>query len=103
MKFGRTDLRDVLERASARETAARVAAGAIARALLRRFDIDIASHVTTIGGVTVPQPQGRRFRPDERCSRATIFDASIQTPRPRCDKPSTRRKTPATRSVAPSK
>ncbi len=61
MKFGRTDLRDVLERASARETAARVAAGAIARALLRRFDIDIASHVTTIGGVTVPQPQGQPF------------------------------------------
>jgi chorismate synthase len=54
IKFGRADLRDVLERASARETAARVAAGAVARTLLRRFGVEIASHVIAIGGVSIP-------------------------------------------------
>ncbi len=44
-------IRDVLERASARETAARVAAGAVARQLLARFGIRVASHVVRIGGV----------------------------------------------------
>jgi chorismate synthase len=51
IKYDRADLRDVLERASARETAARVAAGAIARALLERAGIAVGSHVTSIGGV----------------------------------------------------
>jgi chorismate synthase len=50
-KFGARDLRNVLERASARETTARVAAGAIAKALLREFGIDIRSHVAKLGGV----------------------------------------------------
>jgi chorismate synthase len=49
IKYGRSDLRDILERASARETAARVAAGTIARALLAHFGITIGSHVTRIG------------------------------------------------------
>ena len=56
LKYERTDLRDVLERASARETAARVAAGAIARVLLRRFGIDVASHVIGIGAAALPAP-----------------------------------------------
>jgi chorismate synthase len=51
LKYDRRDLRDILERASARETAARVAAGACARALLGRFDIRIASHVIALGDV----------------------------------------------------
>jgi chorismate synthase len=51
IKYGHTDLRNVLERASARETAARVAVGACARVLLERFGIRIASHVTAIGRV----------------------------------------------------
>src|SRR5262245_43863756 len=50
LKYGHRDLRDVLERASARETAARVAAGAVARALLSRYGITIASHVIEING-----------------------------------------------------
>jgi chorismate synthase len=54
-KYGFTDVRNVLERASARETTARVAAGALAKALLRAFGVEIRSHVTRIGGVTVPQ------------------------------------------------
>jgi chorismate synthase len=51
LKFNTHDLRDVLERASARETAARVAAGALAKLLLREFGIEIASHTAMIGGV----------------------------------------------------
>jgi chorismate synthase len=50
-KYERDDLRDILERASARETAARVAAGALARQLLRRAGIRLASHVFRIGPV----------------------------------------------------
>jgi len=49
MKYGRRDLRDILERASARETASRVAAGAIAKELLRVFGIEIRSGVTSVG------------------------------------------------------
>jgi chorismate synthase len=50
MKYDRRDLRDVLERASARETASRVAAGAIAKELLRAFAIEIRSGVVSVGG-----------------------------------------------------
>jgi chorismate synthase len=59
-KYGRSDIRDILERASARETASRVAAGAIARQLLARAGIGLTSHVWAIGaarlaeGTTVP-------------------------------------------------
>jgi chorismate synthase len=49
-KFGTRDLRDILERASARETAARVACGAIAKQLIKAFDIEIRSHVIQLGG-----------------------------------------------------
>ncbi len=49
-KYGFTDARDVLERASARETAARVAAGTLAKALLAQLDVHIISHVLQIGG-----------------------------------------------------
>ncbi len=51
MKYGFEDVRNVLERASARETAARVAAGAIALRFLEEFDIRLRSHVISIGGV----------------------------------------------------
>jgi chorismate synthase len=50
-KYGFTDARDVLERASARETAARVAAGACAKALLARIDVALISHVIQMGPV----------------------------------------------------
>jgi chorismate synthase len=53
LKYGHSDVRDVLERASARETAARVAAGSLARQLLGAFDIGLASHVSAIGNVVV--------------------------------------------------
>ena len=54
-KFDRADVRDVLERASARETAARVAAGAIARQLLEAVGIRLASHVVAIGAARLPE------------------------------------------------
>lgn len=53
MKYGHRDIRNVLERSSARETTARVAVGGIAKRLLREFGIEILSHVTEIGGVRV--------------------------------------------------
>jgi chorismate synthase len=55
MKYDRDDLRDVLERASARETASRVAAGAIAKELLRAFDIEIRSGVLAVGSAGDPE------------------------------------------------
>src|ERR671926_1073565 len=51
-KFGHADVRNVLERASARETAARVAAGALAKTFLRALGVEVRSHVTRIGSVT---------------------------------------------------
>ncbi|MFT5026597.1 MAG: chorismate synthase [Ilumatobacter sp.] len=53
-KYGFTDARDVLERASARETAARVAAGAIAKKLLKSLGVEILSHVIQMGSARVP-------------------------------------------------
>src|SRR5258705_1103306 len=51
LKYDRRDARDILERASARETVARVACGAICKKLLREFKIEIGSHVAELGGV----------------------------------------------------
>jgi chorismate synthase len=51
LKYDRADARDILERASARETAARVACGAVARRLLAELGITVGSHVISIGGV----------------------------------------------------
>lgn len=60
LKYDRRDVRDILERASARETAARVAAGSICRQFLNRLGVEIVSHVTCIGGVCDPR-RGRSF------------------------------------------
>ena len=56
-KYDGQDLRPILERASARETAARVAAGGVAKALLRRYGMEIRSHVVRIGAEHVPYGQ----------------------------------------------
>ncbi len=53
-KYGFDDARNVLERASARETAARVAAGVLAKALLGALDVGVLSHVTAIGDAAAP-------------------------------------------------
>src|SRR5213596_680138 len=55
LKFGHSDVRNVLERASARETAARVAAGTLAKELLRAFGVSVHSHVIRIGSVSAPE------------------------------------------------
>ena len=55
-KYGFDDARDVLERASARETAARVAAGTCAKALLRTIGVDILSHVVQLGPISAKSP-----------------------------------------------
>src|SRR5256886_17407295 len=65
-KYGYTDARPILERASARETAARVAVGTVAKALLAQaLDVRIVSHVVELGSVAVkggagPRPRGRQ-------------------------------------------
>ncbi len=64
LKYDHDDIRDVLERASARETAARVAAGSLARQLLLAIDCDITSHITGIGHVvTAAARRSRLTRP----------------------------------------
>ncbi|MDQ6915915.1 MAG: chorismate synthase [Actinomycetota bacterium] len=55
MKYGLADVRDVLERASARETAARVAGGALARTFLRVLGVEVFSHVVQVGSVRAPE------------------------------------------------
>jgi len=54
LKYDTRDLRNVLERASARETAMRVAAGALARGLLKAAEVEVRSHVLRIGGAGLP-------------------------------------------------
>ena len=56
LKYDREDARDILERASARETTARVAAGAIAKKLLSEFGVSIGSHVVMLGGIDAKVP-----------------------------------------------
>ncbi|MCC7053322.1 MAG: chorismate synthase [Gemmatimonadaceae bacterium] len=57
LKYDREDARDILERASARETTARVAGAAIARALLKAFGITVGSHLVHLGGIdAAPMP-----------------------------------------------
>lgn len=56
LKFDRVDARDILERASARETTARVAAGAVAKRLLAEFEVRIGSHLVHLGGVDAAAP-----------------------------------------------
>ena len=82
LKYERDDMRDILERASARETAMRVAAGALARQLLARFGVEVVSHVFRIGA-------GRHRRSARRHLRAT---RSRFPPTRRCTAPIARPK-----------
>lgn len=56
LKYDRDDARDILERASARETTARVAAGAVCRRLLREFGVRVGSHLVHLGGIDAARP-----------------------------------------------
>ena len=61
IKYGHDDIRNILERASARETAARVAVGALTRQLLGQVDAEVVSHVTSIGSASLPDPLAVTF------------------------------------------
>ena len=57
LKYDRSDARDILERASARETTARVAAGAVCRVLLTLLDVSIGSHIVALGDIQARAPE----------------------------------------------
>lgn len=80
MKYDRRDLRDVLERASARETAARVAAGSVAKELLRHFQIEIASKVLSIGKAGNPEatPTWEELSADDAQSQLRALDPAVE-------------------------
>lgn len=78
VKYGYRDLRLALERASARETAARVAVGAICRQLLGHFGVEIGSYVTSIGPVTAEIPDSLGYR--ERFAAAEENDLRCPIP-----------------------
>ena len=97
-KYGYDDARDALERASARETAARVAAGALAKLLLRRIGVEIVSHVVAMGGVAAAAgdaPDPRRPRGRRRLARPVLRPAGQ---RRRWSRPSRPRPSRATAS-----
>jgi chorismate synthase len=68
LKYGFDDVRDVLERASARETTARVAAGAVCRAFLSELGVDVWSFTAEVGGVAVEAGQATRTREETEAS-----------------------------------
>ncbi len=68
LKYGFNDVRNVLERASARETAARVAAGAVARAFLEQLGIEVWSFTAEVGGVAVDPARCTRTRAEAEAS-----------------------------------
>ncbi len=121
LKYGTDDLRPILERASARETAARVAAGGVAKALLRRFGVEIRSHVVRIGPEAVPlrddlaladfegvdespvrcldpEASARMVRPSRRPARTTTPSAASSRSGPSTRSPASARTSAATRA-----
>jgi chorismate synthase len=78
LKYGHTDIRNVLERSSARETATRVAAGGVARKLLAHFGIEILSFTQSIGTVDIGY---------DGCDPDTVTAADIEASQVRCPDP----------------
>ncbi len=72
LKYDRLDARDILERASARETAARVAAGALARRLLDEFGVEVGSHVVALGEIAAARPDALPAPLDEVADRSPM-------------------------------
>jgi chorismate synthase len=81
LKYDRDDARDILERASARETTARVAAAAICRLLLAEFGVRIGSHVAHLGGVDArrPDPMPDDINAVADASRVRMLDADAES------------------------
>ncbi|MBI5409645.1 MAG: chorismate synthase [Nitrospirae bacterium] len=93
LKYNTHDIRNILERSSARETAARVAAGAVAKKFLSEFGIQIISYVTGIGGVSSQQSAvSRGERPFARTNEMlSLFNKAEKSP-VRCPYESTEQK-----------
>jgi len=79
LKYGFNDVRNVLERASARETTARVAAGGIARAFLRELGIEVWSFTAEVGGVALDPARATRSREDADASPLRCPDPEAET------------------------
>ena len=81
MKYNHRDLRNVLERSSARETTMRVAVGAVAKKLLSELDIDVAGHVTMLGGIKATVPDGltvREIHEQAEASPVRVLDPTVE-------------------------
>jgi chorismate synthase len=80
LKYDRRDARDILERASARETAARVACGAICKLLLAEFGVEIGSHVVELGGIVArpPSPLPAPLNPASDASPVRCLDPDAE-------------------------
>ena len=79
LKYNREDVRDILERSSARETTMRVAVGAVCKAFLRELGIKVVSHVTNIGGVAVdPSKIDRSKIGAENGSELNCYDSEAE-------------------------
>lgn len=81
MKYHHNDLRNVLERSSARETTMRVAIGAVAKKLLALLDIDIAAHVITLGGINANVPENitvSKVKALAEASEVRVVDATVE-------------------------
>ena len=82
MKYHHDDLRNVLERSSARETTMRVAIGAIAKKILSELNIEVAGHVTMLGGIKATIPEGITVSEVKEISNASdvrVVDPKIET------------------------
>ncbi len=79
LKYGFNDVRNVLERASARETAARVAAGGVARALLRELGVEVWSFTAEVGGVAVDPARATRSRDEADASPLRCPDPAAES------------------------
>jgi chorismate synthase len=81
LKYDRDDARDILERASARETTARVAAGAVARKLLAELGVTIGSHLVHLGGVDArrPDPMPHPINPASDASQLRTLDPQAES------------------------
>ncbi len=80
LKYGTADIRNIIERSSARETAMRVAVGAVAKRLLEEFNIEIISHVLSIGGVfaKVPKSLPKEIKKKAEASELHCADAEAE-------------------------
>lgn len=77
-KYNRTDIRDILERSSARETAARVAVGAVCQQFLNELGISVCSHVINIGGVEIDKKKIDYTKIAENTSELNCMDAEAE-------------------------